>query len=71
MARLWGDNYFNPKTKKWTTKGTTDDGTELERAFNMFVLDPIYKIFAAIMDFKKETVMVSRFSRLASVFRSR
>jgi elongation factor 2 len=20
MARLWGDNYFNPKTKKWTNK---------------------------------------------------
>lgn len=29
MAKLWGDNYFNPKTKKWTTKATTDDGTQL------------------------------------------
>jgi elongation factor 2 len=56
MARLWGDNYFNPKTKKWTTKSTTDDGQELERAFNMFILDPIYKIFGAVMDFKKEQI---------------
>ncbi|KAF8317868.1 P-loop containing nucleoside triphosphate hydrolase protein [Clavulina sp. PMI_390] len=54
MSKLWGDNYFNPATKKWTTKGKTDDGKELERAFNMFVLDPIYKIFDAIMNAKKE-----------------
>ncbi|KZO96024.1 eukaryotic translation elongation factor 2 [Calocera viscosa TUFC12733] len=53
MAKLWGDNYFNPHTKKWTTKSTTDDGKPLERAFNMFVLDPIFKIFKATMDFQK------------------
>ena len=48
MARLWGENYFNPKTKKWTTQGAG-----LERAFNMFVLDPIFKLFDAIMNVKK------------------
>jgi hypothetical protein len=26
MVRLWGENYFNPKTKKWSTSGTDDDG---------------------------------------------
>ncbi|KAG8900615.1 Elongation factor 2 [Tulasnella sp. 403] len=56
MSRLWGDNFFNPATKKWTTKGTTDDGKTLERAFNLFVLDPIYKIFDAVMNFKKEQI---------------
>ncbi|EJT99875.1 eukaryotic translation elongation factor 2 [Dacryopinax primogenitus] len=54
MAKLWGDNFFNPATKKWTTKGTTDDGKTLERAFNMFILDPIFKIFKATMDFQKD-----------------
>ncbi|KAN0060459.1 translation elongation factor 2 [Thecaphora frezii] len=54
MVKLWGDNYFNPKTKKWTTKETDADGKKLERAFNMFILDPIFKIFDAIMNFKKE-----------------
>jgi len=54
VAKLWGDNYFNPKTKKWTTKGTDADGNQLERCFNMFVLDPIYKIFDATMNFKKD-----------------
>lgn len=56
--RLWGDNYFNPKTRRWTTERRADDGTLLERAFNMFVLDPIYKIFAAVMGSKKETLAV-------------
>lgn len=45
MGKLWGDNYFNPATKKWTPKSTDADGQPLERAFNMFVLDPIYKNF--------------------------
>ena len=46
MERLWGDNYFNPKTKKWT-KVAEADGKPLERSFNMFILDPIFKIFDA------------------------
>ncbi|KAF8461683.1 elongation factor 2 [Kalaharituber pfeilii] len=58
MERLWGDNFFNPKTKKWTKNGTDADGKPLERAFNQFVLDPIFKIFSAIMNFKKEEIPV-------------
>jgi elongation factor 2 len=45
-----GDNFFNPKTKKWTKTG----GDGVERSFNTFILDPIYKIFNAVMNFKKE-----------------
>ncbi|KAF7793408.1 hypothetical protein EIP86_004520 [Pleurotus ostreatoroseus] len=56
MAKLWGDNFFNPHTKKWTTKSTDADGKNLERAFNMFVLDPIFKIFDAVMNFKKDNI---------------
>ncbi|SCV06076.1 LANO_0H21572g1_1 [Lachancea nothofagi CBS 11611] len=58
MERLWGDSYFNPKTKKWTNKETDTDGKPLERAFNMFVLDPIFRLFAAIMNFKKDEIPV-------------
>lgn len=54
MQRLWGDNFFNPKTKKWVKKQIDEDGATLERAFCMFVLDPIYKIFDAIMNGKKD-----------------
>ncbi|EED79633.1 eukaryotic translation elongation factor 2 [Postia placenta Mad-698-R] len=56
MAKLWGDNYFNPTTRKWTTKDTDNDGKQLDRAFNMFVLDPIFKIFDAVMNFKKDAI---------------
>ncbi|KAI8084892.1 elongation factor 2 [Halteromyces radiatus] len=52
MDKLWGENYFNPKTKKWSTKASGGG----ERAFNMFVLDPIYKIFDSVMNFKKDQV---------------
>jgi elongation factor 2 len=55
MERLWGDNYFNPYTKKWTTK-SSHEGKDLERAFNQFILDPIFRIFAAVMNFKKDEI---------------
>ncbi|KAK4235862.1 P-loop containing nucleoside triphosphate hydrolase protein [Achaetomium macrosporum] len=55
MERLWGDNYFNPATKKWSKSGT-HEGKQLERAFCQFILDPIFKIFSAVMNFKKDEV---------------
>ncbi|KAJ6096531.1 hypothetical protein N7486_007277 [Penicillium sp. IBT 16267x] len=56
LERLWGDNYFNPKTKKWTNKGEDAEGKPLERAFNMFILDPIFRIFAAVNNAKKDEI---------------
>jgi elongation factor 2 len=56
MVKLWGDNFFNPATRKWTTKSDSGDGKTLDRAFNMFVLDPIFKIFDAVMNFKKDAI---------------
>ncbi|KAF7326960.1 hypothetical protein MVEN_02590200 [Mycena venus] len=49
MKKLWGDNYYNAATRKWTTVGTDAHGKPLERAFNVFVLGPIYKIVDMIM----------------------
>ncbi|KAG8219625.1 P-loop containing nucleoside triphosphate hydrolase protein [Butyriboletus roseoflavus] len=56
ISKLWGDNFFNTATKKWSTKSADADGKPLERAFNMFVLDPIFKIFDAVMKHKKDQV---------------
>ncbi|KAL5519480.1 EFT2_2 [Sanghuangporus vaninii] len=56
MAKLWGDNFVNPATNKWSTKPTDADGKPLERTFNLYVLDPIYKIFDAVMNSKKDLV---------------
>jgi len=53
MDRLWGESYFNPHTKKWTKVGT-HEGKTLERAFNQFCLDPIFRIFDCVMNFKKD-----------------
>ena len=50
MNRLWGENFYNPSSKKWSKK--FDEG--YNRSFCMFVLDPIFKVFDAIMNFKKE-----------------
>ena len=50
MKKLWGANFFNAKTKKWGKTKTEDN----VRSFCQFILDPIYKMFDAIMNFKKE-----------------
>jgi len=49
MARLWGDQFYSAKDKKWKKVAT-----EGVRGFTMFVLDPIYKMFDAVMNFKKD-----------------
>merc|ERR1711885_20016 len=48
--RLWGDQYFNAKDKKWNKTG----GEGYVRGFNQFVLDPIFKMFDAVMNLKKD-----------------
>jgi len=50
MGRLWGDQFYNAKEKKWAK----EDKEGYTRGFNMFVLDPIYKMFDAVMNFKKD-----------------
>lgn len=50
MVKLWGDNFFDLKTKKWTKSGKS---ATAKRAFNQFVLSPIYQLFDRIMNNKK------------------
>jgi elongation factor 2 len=53
-SRLWGDSFFDAKNKKWITSETNQDGVRLKRAFCQFCLDPIYQVFDAILNEKKE-----------------
>ncbi|KAJ9297602.1 hypothetical protein DTO271G3_4377 [Paecilomyces variotii] len=47
-ARLWGDIFFNPRSRKFTRKGI-EEGSK--RSFVNFVLEPIYKLYShAISD---------------------
>jgi len=48
-TKFWNDNYYDNASKKWTTKNTSSDGKPLKRAFCQFVLDPIYKLFDAVL----------------------
>merc|ERR1712114_158766 len=50
MKKLWGESFFNPKTKKWSKEKADDN----KRSFCMYILDPIFMVFDAIMNFKKE-----------------
>uniref|UniRef100_A0A1I8BHP6 Tr-type G domain-containing protein n=1 Tax=Meloidogyne hapla TaxID=6305 RepID=A0A1I8BHP6_MELHA len=50
MKNLWGDRFFNLKTKKWSSTQEPD----CKRGFCQFVLDPIYKVFDCVMNIKKE-----------------
>jgi elongation factor 2 len=53
MKRLWGDNFYSPSEKKWSSTG----GEGYVRGFCQFVLDPIFKVFKAIMNFKTDEYM--------------
>ncbi|NP_001083165.1 uncharacterized protein LOC398780 [Xenopus laevis] len=54
MKKLWGDKYFDPSTGKFSKTATNADGKKLPRTFSQLILDPIFKVFDAIMNFKKE-----------------
>lgn len=54
LSRLWGENFFNPTTKKWSK---TKD-SENKRSFCMYVLDPIFKV-VTLFNIVKYTCMMS------------
>jgi len=51
MEKLWGDWFFDAENKKWKKN---DNGGKLKRAFCQFIMDPIIKMFDAIMNDKKQ-----------------
>uniref|UniRef100_A0A4W4HIC6 Elongation factor 2 n=1 Tax=Electrophorus electricus TaxID=8005 RepID=A0A4W4HIC6_ELEEL len=54
MKKLWGDKYFDPSCGKFSKTATNGEGKKLPRTFCQLVLDPIFKVFDAIMNFKKD-----------------
>jgi len=53
MKRLWGDNFYNGKTKKWAK----EDSEDAKRGFTQYVLDPIYNVFTTAMKKPKEDTL--------------
>ena len=54
LKRLWGDNYYNPKEKKWSTE--PEDET-VQRAFCANILEPLTKLARAVHSGKKEVYL--------------
>ncbi|GMR62993.1 hypothetical protein PMAYCL1PPCAC_33188, partial [Pristionchus mayeri] len=52
MKNLWGDRFYDTLTKKWLSS----PGEGKHRGFCLFVLEPIFKVFDAIMNVKKDEV---------------
>lgn len=50
MKRLWGDQFYNAKTRKWNKSG----GDGYVRGYCQFILTPIFTLFDAVMNFDKE-----------------
>jgi len=54
QARLWGDNFYDPEAKRWVSKNSSATGKPLKRGFCQYVMEPISKLFDAIMNGKTE-----------------
>lgn len=54
MNKLWGDNYFDAKAKKWKKVPEADDGETMSRCFCQFIMDPIIKLARVVMKNNKE-----------------
>ncbi|CAH2311203.1 elongation factor 2 [Pelobates cultripes] len=54
MKKLWGDRYFDPANGKFSKAASNADGKKLPRTFCQLILDLIFKVFDAIMNFKKD-----------------
>lgn len=56
MNRLWGDNYYDPETKKWKTEPVSESGKPLKRGFVQFIMDPIIELFQAVLSNNQEEI---------------
>lgn len=53
VEKLWGDNFYNPTTKRWSTQQyQTVEGAQvvLPRGFCHFILEPIRKVFTSSLN---------------------
>ncbi|GAQ81430.1 Translation elongation factor 2 [Klebsormidium nitens] len=52
MERLWGENFFDASTKKWTKKNT--GSPTCKRGFVQFIYEPIQQVIRLCMNDEKE-----------------
>ena len=52
--KLWGDNFYDTETKKWTASPTSETGKPLKRAFCVYILEPIIRLARALHEGKED-----------------
>jgi U5 small nuclear ribonucleoprotein component len=58
--RLWGDIFYNPETRGFSTKPPpTEPGSPLVRTFVQFVLEPLYKLYGRVIGEDAKTLSKS------------
>jgi len=50
---LWGELFYDERTRKFSRKSTTAEGAELPRSFVHFILEPFYKVMAVSISEEK------------------
>lgn len=56
MEKLWGDNFFDAKAKKWKNHNKSDDDAVLKRAFVQFMMEPVIRLCRASMNGEWEKI---------------
>jgi len=56
MLKLWGDNYFDQKAKKWKNHSKGDDDSTLKRAYVSFCMEPVIRLCKATMNDQMDKV---------------
>jgi len=54
MQKLWGENFWDGKAKKFSSSQRDADGKKNRRGFCQFIMDPIDQLITAIMGEKKD-----------------
>ena len=58
MEKLWGDNWFDQKAKKWKNHEKADEegAPKLKRAFVAFMMEPVIRLCKSTMQGEMEKV---------------
>lgn len=48
MKKMWGDNFYDEETKKWTSQSENAEGMHIKRGFAKFIMEPICELTRAI-----------------------
>eukprot|EP01064_Diplonema_japonicum_P033263 TRINITY_DN6510_c0_g1_i2.p1 TRINITY_DN6510_c0_g1~~TRINITY_DN6510_c0_g1_i2.p1 ORF type:complete len:742 (+),score=136.39 TRINITY_DN6510_c0_g1_i2:190-2415(+) len=63
--KLWGDNFFSPTTRKWYRVKCAPPPDGSERAFCMFIMQPLQAMFEAVMN--RNTEMLEKMLKAVNI----